>query len=591
MEPAQKPVEPVLIASPPPEQVRRRNAVFAPEGVRRDRYHLPERLVSTSPIGYRTRLSFTEDEARVALGLLSLERPVHFVPDPSPITEQELFEEVSLGILSARQSTNFRGHRQVSVGPADSARVAQVLRTLDPEAPVLDHAAATHIVLSRPYRTPFTMLLTLVGHLPVLSLATVPWRIYQKKVHHRDDIPTIGYLQKLHLGVLADAVERAAVIASGGRRRANVFVRPFTQHSPDVRALEELAGMSAAERRAGWRVALVAQVGEVEDPVQAPPSTWRRIGANLLAFRSERIQPGVNAEDKAPDVYQHRQDMDVPAALVEQAGRAAYNAFAHWTGVSRDEAKRLLLLERVDVLTPNGKERLREIRHHLEQVTEQVVRRIPLWVDLPAGFAFRKNAARGKKAFALTGQRIYIGGLSRPEVEAAGLSFDHAVCATGAAAARSALVAEIMGSTQIPAGADLLAGVCLMAGPVNQNDVGKTFFGSPDLLASAFPDRNPTSLLVWTLKAKTVADPIGNEQQLLDPARQGALVDLRPGPHEVVKVKRSAGWVPLRADGNRERAFADQGNFAADPEGREIPGNAGEAPPRAVAMAPAFDLA
>jgi hypothetical protein len=33
---------------------------------------------------------------------------------------------------------------------------------------------------------------------------------------------------------------------------------------------------------------------------------------------------------------------------------------------------------------------------------------------------------------------------------------------------------------------------------------------------------------VWTVKAKTVADPIGNEEQLMNPAQKGALVDLRP---------------------------------------------------------------
>ena len=43
-----------------------------------------------------------------------------------------------------------------------------------------------------------------------------------------------------------------------------------------------------------------------------------------------------------------------------------------------------------------------------------------------------------------------------------------------------------------------------------------------DLLQSAYPDAAPTSLLVWTLKAKTVADPIGNEEQLMNPKRKGA---------------------------------------------------------------------
>ena len=38
---------------------------------------------------------------------LSLPRPTAFVEGPE-CTDQELFEESSLGILSARQSTNFR---------------------------------------------------------------------------------------------------------------------------------------------------------------------------------------------------------------------------------------------------------------------------------------------------------------------------------------------------------------------------------------------------------------------------------------------------------------------------------------------------
>ncbi len=589
-----KRVEPVLIPPPPEPQRACRGAVFAAAGERRDRYHLPERLESASPVGYRTRLSFTEDEAARVLGLLSLERPTRFEPDPDPITEQELFESCSLGVLTSRQSTNFRGHRQVSLGPADSARAAGLLRRLDPEAPVLDHAAATHVVLSRPYRTPFTMLLTLVGHKPVASLLTVPQRLYRKKVHHEDDIPTIGYLQHLHVGILADGLERAVIIASGGRRRAQVFLRPFCDEAPTdgqaIEALEALVGLDRAGRRDGWRIALVAQEGQVptaERP-DIPPAVLRKLGANLMAFRSERIQPGVNAEDKAPAPYQVRQDMDVPEALVEQAGRALYNAFVHWTGLDRDAAKRLALMERVDVLTPGGKGRLREIRGHLAEVTDQVVARIPLWADAPTGFQFRKNAARGKKAFALAGQRIYIGGLSRREVDAAGLGWEHAIRATGAAAARSGLVAEILGATNIPEGCDLLGGICLMAGPVNQNDVGKTFHGHRDLLAGAFGPRDPTSLLVWTLKAKTVADPVGNEQQLLDAARKGALVDLRPGPHEIVQVRIDGALRPLRDEGgtvNAERAFHDQGNFVVAPDGAEIPGNRGAAWPRERARA------
>ena len=46
------------------------------------------------------------------------------------VLEQELFEEVSLGILTARQSTNFRGHKQVTFGPEQSAEIARLLGKL-----------------------------------------------------------------------------------------------------------------------------------------------------------------------------------------------------------------------------------------------------------------------------------------------------------------------------------------------------------------------------------------------------------------------------------------------------------------------------
>ncbi len=570
------------IEPPPPEQRRARAATFAGAGEKRTRYHLPERLDSPSPVGYRTRLSLTRAEADAMLSILSLPRPTGFAPGPSP-KESELFEECSLGVLTARQSTNFQGHRDVLLGPDDSARAAALLRRIGTDGvPVLDDVAYTHVVLSRPYRTAFTMLLTFVGHRALASLATVPMRAWAKRFRHADDIPTIGYLTELHLGVLADAMERAAVIASAGTRRAQVFLRPLeaTMEREALRELETLAGLSAKDRAQGWRIGVVAQVGHAlpEERVALSVASARRMGAALLALRSERIQPGVNAEESATAPYQERQSMDVSDALTEQAGRAAYNAFAHFTGIDRDRARELLLLERIDVLTPTGKDRLRAVREQLTAVTDRVVREIPLWADLPTGRSLSRNAARGRKAFALAGQRIYVGGLSRREVAAAGLPFAFAVRAFGAAAARSALVAEVSGTTEIPDGCDLLAGVCLMAGPVNQNDIGKQFHGMDDLLARSFPDRDPTSLLVWTLKAKTVADPIGNEQQLLDASRQGALVDLRPGPHEVVALRRHARLVPMRSrDGrvNGERAFGDVGNFVIAPDGREIAGNRG----------------
>lgn len=592
----QKPILLTPIPPPPPEQCMARDARFAAEGERRHRYHLPEALDSANPIGFRTRVSLTMEEAAQAAALLALEPPDAFVSPTAAPTEAELFEEASLGVLSSRQSTNYRGHRQVTLGPADAATLAGLLRRLDGldarpgGSPVLDGAAYAHVGLSRPYRTPFTFLLTFVGHQPVASLLTVPVRAWNKKFHYQDDIPTIGYLQHLHIGIWAEALERAALLASAGRRRANVLMAPFS--GPELQAknaavlaeIEALVGLTDADRAVGWRVCLVAQVGDVTTPSPLTPEVCRKVGANLLAFRSERIQPGVNAEDKAPPAYQTRQDMEVPQGLTEMAARAAYNAFYRWTGVDREAAKELMLLERIDVLTPNGKERLRAVRTELEAVTDKLVAGIPLWADLPTGRSLSKNAARGKKAFGLAGQRIYVGGLAPKRVDAAGIGFLHAVRAFGAAAARSALVCELAGCIDLPAGCDLLAGICLMAGPVNQNDIGKQFYGGADLLSGAYPDDEPCALLVWTLKAKTVADPIGNEEQLLNAKQKGALVDLRAAPHEVAAVRRDGKIEPIRSrEGrvNAERAFADVGNFVTDHEGREIPGNRGSAWPEA----------
>ncbi len=597
--PEPRELEVVPVAPPPDAQRVRRGATFAAAGERRTRYSLPASLESASPVGYRTRVPLTRDEAAKALALLSLRRPTGFEPD-AQVTEAELFEECALGVMSSRQSTNFRGHRQVTLGPADSARLAELLRALPGrDAAPLDHVLYTHVVLTRPYRTPFTFMLTFMGHKQLTSPFTVAKRAWDKRFHFRDDIPTIGYLQHLHLGILAESMERAAVVASHGARRALVSLAPLPAdpaHAATVRAIEDLVGLTAAERRTGWRVGVVAQVGRAlrHERVDLPPALARKLGANLLAFRSERIQPGVNAEESAPAPYQARQDMDVPPAFTEMAGRAAFNAFAHWTGCDREVAKRLLLLERVDVLTPDGKRRLREVRDELGEITDAAARDFPLWADLPTGRALSGSIQRGRKAFALAGQRIYIGGLSRPEVEAAGYRFEHAVRAFGAAASRSALFAELMGCVDLPADCDLLAGVCLMAGPVNQNDVGKQFYGKPDLLAGAHPGREPTSLLVWTVKAKTVADPVGNEEQLLNAAQKGALVDLRMGPHEAVSLRVDGRFVPMRRhEGavNQERAFGDVGNFVTDPSGADIPGNRGAPWPEALRRAVVFQRA
>ncbi len=583
----QKPVELVTITPPEPGQRVRRNATFAHGDEKKTRYSLPNALHSASPVGYRERVSMTREEAQELLPLLSLERPTSFIAGAPAPTEAELFEEASLGILSARQSTNYKGHRQITLGPDDSSKLLPMLRALDGlESPALEHATHTHVILSRPYRTPFTLLLTFIGHQPVKSLLTVPKRAIDKQTKHIDDIPTIGYLQHLHLGILADGMERAALIASAGKRRANIFMAPFcddtrTANAEATAKIEELIGLTAAEKRKGWRIALIAQTGETPESAQitlGDAHTWRKLGANLLAMRSERIQPGVNQEEKAPAPYQTRQEMDVPEELTVMCGRAAYNAFVHWTGCEREQSKSLMLMERIDVLTPNGKQRLRDVREMLGEVTERVLKNIPLWADLPTGKALSRNAARGRKAFALAGQRIYIGGLDRQQLQRDGIGWEHAIRAFGASAARSALTAELMGCVDLPEDCDLLAGICLMAGPINQNDIGKSFYAHKDLLCKAFPDMDPTSLLVWTLKAKTIADPVGNEEQLMNAQRKGALVDLRPGPHEVIQILNRQALEPMRQRQGRvnaERAFHDVGNFLTDPDGQHIPGNPG----------------
>lgn len=588
MAPVFPPVEYVPVLPPPPELRARRDARFAIAGERRDRYHLPEALQSPSPVGFRTRVAMSGDELRAVLPLLSMQRPTGFA-EAQPPSEGELFDEASLGVLSARQSTNYNGHRQVTLGPESTERLTELLRSMPQSRDALRGAAYAHVVFSRPYRTPFTFLLTFIGHAPLASLLTVPIRAFRKRIWHEDDIPTIGYLQHVHLGVLADAAERATVIGSAGRRRADIHLAPFcgqaqADNAATIAQIEALSGLTGADRRQGWRVAMVVLAGTAlpHEAIAASPQTWRKLGANLMAFRSERILPGVNHEPKAPAPYQRAQHMDVPDALTVQAGRAAYNAFARWTGCDRERAKELLLLERIDVLTPNGERRLAEVRDTLEDVTLRVMKGIPLWADLPTGKRLSGNASRGRKAFGLAGQRVYIGGLSRREIGQAGLDFSLAVRAFGAAAARSALVAELMGVAELPEDCDLLAGICLMAGPVNQNDIGKSFFGHRDLLDGAFPGRDPTSLLVWTLKAKTVADPIGNEEQLMNPARKGALVDLRPGPADVIRVERKGeGLVAFRGGVSApERAFGDVGNFVVAPDGAEVPSNRTPAPPR-----------
>jgi hypothetical protein len=171
-------VEVVPIDPPPKAQRVHRNARFACDGEKKNRYHLPNALRSGSPVGYRTRVSMSRDEVCKIIGLLDLERPQAFKPDTKRPTESEFFEERALGVLTSRQSTNFRGHRQVTLGPNDTQELASLLRELRGlDVPVLDHATYAHILLTRPYQTVFTLLLTFIGHKPITSLLTVAIRV------------------------------------------------------------------------------------------------------------------------------------------------------------------------------------------------------------------------------------------------------------------------------------------------------------------------------------------------------------------------------------------------------------------------------
>ncbi len=282
----------VSIEPPPIEQHVKREASLPTKGEKRNRYHLPLSLESQSPIGYRTRLSLSKKEASEAEFLFSMNPPTQF-SSPSAISEQALFEESSLGIMSSRQSTNFQGHRQYTFGQEKSIQIAEILKTMEGlEGPVLDNVSYTHIVLNHPYRTPFTLLLTFVGHKPLSSLATVPIRGWKKRYSYIDDIPTIGYLPHLHLGILADGLERAVVLASEGTRQANIFMGPFCSQKriqsnrKGIEKLEDLIGLSRADRMSGWRVRMVAQVCTIPTPFPISKQTCRKIAANSLSFRS-----------------------------------------------------------------------------------------------------------------------------------------------------------------------------------------------------------------------------------------------------------------------------------------------------------------
>ena len=90
-----------------------------------------------------------------------------------------------------------------------------------PREQAFDDVAYTHLILSKPYRTPFTLLLTFVGHKPIRSMLSVPLRAARKRFREAVDIPTIGYLQHIHLGryVGDPAIGRMAQRLHLARRR------------------------------------------------------------------------------------------------------------------------------------------------------------------------------------------------------------------------------------------------------------------------------------------------------------------------------------------------------------------------------------
>lgn len=83
----QKPLRVVTVEPPPPQLRSRRKARFAGPDEKKNRYHLPEGLDSSSPIGYRERIGLTRRQADQLLALLSLERPDAFQADAAPVRE------------------------------------------------------------------------------------------------------------------------------------------------------------------------------------------------------------------------------------------------------------------------------------------------------------------------------------------------------------------------------------------------------------------------------------------------------------------------------------------------------------------------
>ena len=63
------------------------------------------------------------------------------------------------------------------------------------------------------------MLLTLVGHRQLTSPFSVLKRVFRKRIRYGDDIPTIGYLPHLHVGILAGWIEQRSLHLKANEER------------------------------------------------------------------------------------------------------------------------------------------------------------------------------------------------------------------------------------------------------------------------------------------------------------------------------------------------------------------------------------
>ena len=85
-------------------------------------------------------------------------------------------------------------------------------------------------------------------------------------------------------------MERAAILASDGRQQANILIAPFScaqrqrANHAILQRIGKRIGLTAAERRQGWRIRLVAQVGTTPEPAGLPAELCRKIAANCWHF-------------------------------------------------------------------------------------------------------------------------------------------------------------------------------------------------------------------------------------------------------------------------------------------------------------------